>query len=197
MAAPTQPEKSVTIKPLRTSSVASCHLPPIQFLEWKTMPFSSHFERRYFWLYGGVRSPQRTLSFLRVSLYETGVQCPAFIPPPPDHFCSLSLEFWIIAHFTSLPPIPSHSALFFIAVRGGWFQNEIHHSIVLPPCHCFSLPMASHRAQGNHSVVCFSKSFRLNSLSSNFFSPWDPLRKLFFKMVPVKFLSSYSQATPH
>ena len=104
----------------------------------------------------GVRSPQRTWSFLKVSPYDTGVQCPAFIPPPPRSLLLFKSRVLIIAHFTSLPPIPSHSALFFIAVRGGWYQNEIHHSTVLPPCHCFSLPMASHRAQDNRSVVCYS-----------------------------------------
>lgn len=120
---------------------------------------------------------------------------PSLYPSTPGSLLLFKARVLIIAHFTSLPPIPSRSTLFFIAVRGGWFRNEIHHSTVLPPCHCFSLPVASHRAQGNHSIACFSQSFRLNSLSSNFFNPWDPLRKLFFKMVPVKFLSFYSQ--PH
>lgn len=157
MAARTQPEKSVTIKPLRTSSVASCHLPPIQFLEWKTMPFSSHFERRYFWLCGeGCQKPSENLKFPQSLAIWHRCPMPSLYPSTPRSLLLFKSRVLIIAHFTSLPPIPSHSALFFIAVRGGWYQNEIHHSTVLPPCHCFSLPMASHRAQDNRSVVCYS-----------------------------------------
>ena len=124
--------KKCDIKPLRTSSVASCHLPPIQFLEWKMMPFSSHFERRYFWLCEeGCQKPSENLKFPQSPTIWHLCPMPSLYPSTPRSLLLFKARVLIIAHFTSLPPSPSHSTLFFIAIRGGWFRNEIHHSTVL------------------------------------------------------------------
>lgn len=85
--------RGVAIKPLRASSVASCHLPPIQFQEWKTMPFFSRFERDYFcWYRERCQKPSDHLNFPHYSHSMTPLPIMRLSPPPPKHFCSLRLQ---------------------------------------------------------------------------------------------------------